>query len=110
MNTRRKLLLAMGAGAFAVPQWAWTQTAGRSYRIGWLNNSGAFKEPYDLAFVQRLAELGFVEGRNLSIERRSGENKLEKLPAAAAELGKLRAVALQNAVPPRQAIVWIETV
>jgi putative ABC transport system substrate-binding protein len=89
MKSRRELLLAMGAAALAAPRWAWSQSAGRSYRIGWINVSSSFDEPYSLAFVQRLAELGFVEGRNLVIERRGGENKLEKLPALAAELAKL---------------------
>jgi putative ABC transport system substrate-binding protein len=90
MFTRRKLLLTIGAGAVAVPRWAWTQPAGRIYRLGWISVSDSFKEPYSLAFVQRLAELGFVEGRNLSIERRHGDNKLERLPALSAELGKLK--------------------
>jgi putative ABC transport system substrate-binding protein len=85
---RRRFLAA--SGAMLAARFAGAQTAGRSYRIGWINISGSFKEPYDLALVQRLAELGFVEGRNLIIERRSGDNKLEKLPAAAAELAKLK--------------------
>ena len=90
MNTRRKLLLTMGAGALAVPRWAWAQPARRSYRLGWISVSNSFKEPYSIAFVQRLAELGFVEGRNLTIERRHGDNKLERMPAVSAELGKLK--------------------
>lgn len=90
MVTRRKLLLTIGAGAFAAPRWAWTQPVDRSYRIGWISVSDSFKEPYSLAFVQRLAELGFVERRNLTIERRHGDNKLERMPALSAELGKLK--------------------
>ena len=90
MITRRKLLLTIGASALAAPRWAWTQTAGRSYRIGWVSASDSFKEPYALAFVQRLAELGFVEGRNLSIERRHADSRLERMPALSAELGKLK--------------------
>jgi len=88
--SRRKLLIAIGAGAFGVPRWAWAQPAERSYRLGWLSVSDSYKEPYGLAFVQRLGELGLVEGRNLSIERRHGDNKLERLPALAAELAKLK--------------------
>jgi putative ABC transport system substrate-binding protein len=90
MNTRRQLLLAMG-GACAAARWAWAQAPGRSYRIGWIGLSEvAFKQPQALAFVQRLAELGFVEGRNLSIERRHGDDRLERMPAASAALGKLQ--------------------
>ncbi len=90
MITRRKLLLTIGASALATPRLAWTQTAGRSYRIGWISVTDSFKEPYSLAFVQRLAELGFVEGRNLTIERRHGDGRLEKMPALSAEFGKLK--------------------
>lgn len=91
MITRRKLLLTIGVAALAVPRWAWTQSAGRNYRLGWISvNSDGFKQPQALAFVQRLAELGFVEGRNLTIERRHGDDKLERMPALSAELGKLK--------------------
>ena len=69
---------------------ACAQVAGRSYRIGWLSVGDSFKEPYSLAFVQRLGELGFVEGRNLSIERRHSDNRLENLPALTTELAKLK--------------------
>ena len=65
MVARRKLLIAIGVGALAVARWAGAQPAGRSYRVGWLAVSDSFKEPYSLAFVQRLGELGLVEGRNL---------------------------------------------
>jgi len=90
MVVRRKLLLTIGAGALAPPRWAWTQTPGRSYRVGWISATDSFKEPYCQAFVQRLAELGFVEAGNLTIERRHGDNKIERLPALAADLGKLK--------------------
>ena len=90
MISRRKLLIAIGGSALAVPHWAGAQTAGRGYRLGWLSNSDVFKEPYSMAFVQRLGELDFVEGRNLTIERRHGDNRLERLPALAAELAKLK--------------------
>ena len=90
MLSRRKLLVAIGAGMLAAPYGSWAQPAARNYRIGWLSSSSNYNEPYSLAFVQRLAELGFVEGRNLTIERRHADNKLERLPAMAAELGKLK--------------------
>jgi len=89
MITRKNLLLAIGASALVSCRLGWAQTPGRKYRIGWISVSDSFKEPYGLAFVQRLAELGFVEGRNLTIERRHGDNKIERLPALAADLGKL---------------------
>jgi putative ABC transport system substrate-binding protein len=91
MITRRTLLLTIGAGALAVLRYGWSQPAERKYRLGWVSaSSDAFKQPQALAFVQHLAELGFVEGRNLIIERRHGGDKLERMPALAAELGRLK--------------------
>jgi putative tryptophan/tyrosine transport system substrate-binding protein len=90
MISRRDFLLRSGAAALALPRGARAQQAGRTYRVGWMSASDTFKEPYTLAFVQRLAELGFVEGRNLVLERRHGDNQLERLPALAAELGKVK--------------------
>jgi putative ABC transport system substrate-binding protein len=42
------------------------------------------------AFRQRLHELGYIEGKNIMIESRSAEGKLERLPALAAELLRLK--------------------
>jgi putative ABC transport system substrate-binding protein len=54
-----------------------------------LNVIDASKEPYTLAFVQRLRELGFAEGSNLAISRSHAGGKIEKLPSVAAELARL---------------------
>ena len=90
MLRRRTLLRTIGGGAVAMPLAAWSQVAGRTYRIGWLSVLDSFKEPYSLAFVQRLAELGFVEGRNLVIERRHADSRLDRMSAVAAELARLK--------------------
>jgi hypothetical protein len=89
--TGRELLLLPIGGVIAVPRPVRAQQAGHAYPIGWISSSAAgFKEPQALAFVQRQAELGFVEGRTFTIERRHPDNKLERLPAVAAKLGTLR--------------------
>ena len=88
MISRRKLLIAISAGTLIAPRTPSAQPAGRTYRIGWLSITEIFNEPHHLAFVQRLSELGLVEGRNLSIERLHAGNRLEQLPAIAAELAK----------------------
>ena len=90
MTTRRKLLLATCTAMLAAPRASVAQTAGRSYRVGWVSAADSFKEPYSLAFVQRLAALGFVEGRNLTIERRHFDGNPERVPALSAELGRLK--------------------
>jgi putative ABC transport system substrate-binding protein len=42
--------------------------------------------PHWVGFEQRLRDLGFVEGQNLAVDFRSVEGKIERLPAAMAEL------------------------
>lgn len=95
---RRRAFVALTA-IVAMPRWARAQPAKRSYRIGWLATIDSFKEPYGLAFVQRLRELGFVEGDNLSIPHRHAAGQLEKLPSLAAELVKLNCDVLFSAGP-----------
>ena len=58
-------------------------------RIGMLN-SGSPPTPLVESFKQGLRELGYVEGKNLLLEIRWGEGKLERLPALAAELVRLK--------------------
>ncbi len=87
---RRKVLFALGGSVLSAQMPAFGQTD-RQYRIGWLFTSAAgTREPYTLAFVKRLAELGYVEGRNLVLERRHADNTPAKLPAAAADLARLK--------------------
>ena len=86
---RREFMTIIGGAVLAGPRRVSAQPTGRSYRVGWISVSDSFAEPYALAFVERLGELGFVEGRNLTIERLHGDGKLERLPALATELAKL---------------------
>jgi putative ABC transport system substrate-binding protein len=90
MTSRRELVLALGA-AMIRPGLAQAQAEGRKYRLGVLATSAAVvKDPHWVEFFRRLGELGLVEGRNLTIERRQANEKIEKLPALAAELAKLK--------------------
>jgi len=88
MNRREFIGLIGGVTLFA-PRLASAQPTGRSSRVGWIGVNHGFAEPYAMAFVQRLGELGFIEGRNLTIERLHADGKLERLPALATELAKL---------------------
>lgn len=88
MNSRREFLVALGS-TLAWPRFAGAQPAERTYRIGWLSTGSislSRTEPYNVAFVQRLSELGFVEGRNLVIEYRAAEGRTERLAELAVDL------------------------
>jgi len=52
------------------------------------------------AFRQRLREIGFVEGKNIVIEPRYAEGKLERLPDLAAELVRLKVDVMVTAGGP----------
>ncbi|MGZ9241299.1 MAG: ABC transporter substrate-binding protein [Candidatus Binatia bacterium] len=66
------------------------QTAGIS-RIGFLaTTSGSIISTRLEVFRQRLRELGYVQGKNIVIDYRYAEGKLERLPALAAELVGLK--------------------
>ena len=86
MNTRRKLLVALGAGAFAVPLSCFAQSA-KVARVGYLGvTSAASAKSRIEALRVGLRELGYVEGKNLVIEFRWADDKYERLPALMAEL------------------------
>jgi len=55
------------------------------------------RPPSSLAFVQRLGELGFAEGKNLSITCRHAAGKVESFPRVAAELVTLNSDVLFSA-------------
>jgi putative ABC transport system substrate-binding protein len=70
--------------------------------IGYLSVGSLAPSAHLLAlFRQTLAEAGFVEGRNVAIEYRSGEGQYDRLPTLAADLAR-RQVALIVAIatPP----------
>jgi putative ABC transport system substrate-binding protein len=86
------LRLAVGIFLFLsglfYPVKAQTQQPPKVARIGWLGDS-AGTAPHQ-AFLRGLHELGYVEGRNIVIEYRYAEGRLERLPALAAELVALK--------------------
>ncbi len=66
------------------------QQAGKMYRIGYLHPGNIAKSPASRAFFQGLRDLGYVEGRNIIIERRSAKGRRDRLPELAAELVRLK--------------------
>jgi putative ABC transport system substrate-binding protein len=88
MNNRRKLIVALGAGALAAPFASFAQQQpAKVARIGFLGNSTAALEANLIGpFREGLRDLGYVEGRNIVIEYRWAEGKYERFPALIAEL------------------------
>jgi putative ABC transport system substrate-binding protein len=82
---RRTLLIS--AIAAALPEFAVAETAQRLARIGWVTAQQASSlTPYVEAFRSGLADLGYIEGRNLVLVLRYGDDNLERVPELAAEL------------------------
>jgi putative ABC transport system substrate-binding protein len=81
----RRALIAGLAGAVALP---FTTRAQQPMPVvGFLRSSSlAPFENLGAALRQGLKEAGFIEGRNVAIESRFGDNQNERLPALAAEL------------------------
>jgi putative tryptophan/tyrosine transport system substrate-binding protein len=66
---------------------AGAQQAGKIFRIGFLDNSTASGMAVLVdAFRQELRKLGWIEGKNFTIEYRFAEQKIERLPELAADL------------------------
>src|SRR5207247_11051700 len=87
---RRAFISTLAGGLLAAPLAAEAQQAAKVARIGYLSPNLAADPIVQEAFGQGLRDLGYVEGRNLVIEYRDAEGKLERLPALAAELVDLR--------------------
>jgi len=67
------------------------QQTGKIPRIGFLDNSTASGSAVSLeAFRQEMSKLGWIEGKNITIEYRFAEQKLERLPELAADLVRLK--------------------
>ena len=91
MNNRRKLVIALGAGALAAPFDSFAQQQRKIVRIGYLGPTSPAKNSSQLeAFRASLRELGYEEGKNLVIEFRWAEEKYERFPEMAAELVSLK--------------------
>ena len=89
--SRRGFLGALG-GALVLPCRVDAQPAEGGRRMCWLsagaNPRAVRAETYNSAFLQRLADLGFVEGRNLTVEIATAADQPERMPEVATELAR----------------------
>ena len=74
----------------ATPLSAAAQSPAKVFRVGFLSLATGPEPKTDDAIVQGLRDLGYVEGRNLLVERRYAAAKAERLEALATELVQLK--------------------
>jgi putative ABC transport system substrate-binding protein len=92
---RRRFIEVIAGGLLAEPLASEAQQVGRMYRIGYLfegappDQTPTPRSPLR-ALEETLRELGYVEGRNLVVERRFAAFKYDRLPDLAAELVRLK--------------------
>ena len=95
---RREFITLLGGAITAWPQAAPAQQAHKVYRVGLVFTTAPLSEmvgpdpiiPGARAVVHGLRDLGYIEGQNLVLERRSAEGRFERIPAIAAELVALK--------------------
>jgi putative ABC transport system substrate-binding protein len=80
-------LVAVGA-LLVAPLTAEAQRTGRVYRIGFVSPTSS--GPRNVALLQGLRELGYIEGANVNIEMRFAEGKPERLPGLVDEVIRLK--------------------
>jgi putative tryptophan/tyrosine transport system substrate-binding protein len=103
LNTRRGIMLGLGAVLMVAPLRSLAQRQDRTWRVGFLSartRPQSLDADYYGAFPRRMRELGYVEGRNLIIEWRFADGDYDRLPALAAELVKLKVDVIVALGPP----------
>jgi putative tryptophan/tyrosine transport system substrate-binding protein len=80
-------VLALGASLLAMPTSLMAQKAPGISRVGWLEVCGPGpRRPHFDLFRARLAEKGYVEGKNLIIEQRFADCRYDRMATLAADL------------------------
>jgi ABC-type uncharacterized transport system substrate-binding protein len=82
--------LSLGIVLLATVSVVQAQQQAKISRIGWLGIGTATSVSRYKEFQRALHELGYVDGKNITFEYRSADNKLDRLPALAEELVRLK--------------------
>lgn len=93
MNMQRRPLMVGGIVLLAATSAPFAQTPAKVWRIGYLSQ-GAGENNHTRAFVEGMRALGYIEGRNLSIEYRFSGEQWDRLPVLANELVQLKVDAI----------------
>ena len=99
---RKITVLALSTMLFAICGSVEAQQTSKIFKIGYLDNSTASGSAVLLdAFRQELSKLGWIEGKNITIEYRFAEQKTDRLPELAADLVRLKVdLIVVNSPPP----------
>ena len=91
MNPIHSLCFALFAILLTISFPAEAQLANKIPRIGYISGTGDAKNPgtHIEAFQQGLRDLGYVEGKNILVEYRHAEGKLDRVSSLLAELAQL---------------------
>jgi ABC-type uncharacterized transport system substrate-binding protein len=88
---RREFVTLLGSAAIPWPLAAGAQQLRKLPTIGFFGQSTrSAASEWAAAFVQRLRELGWIDGRNVAIEYRWGEGRNERFAEIAAEFVRLK--------------------
>jgi putative ABC transport system substrate-binding protein len=111
---RREFITLLGVAAASWSLAAQAQQAGRLPTIGFLGADASAFSPWTAAFVARLRELGWIEGKTIAIEYRWSQGRSERYAEIADEFVRLKVdaiVTVGSAVPiVRQATAVIPIV
>jgi putative ABC transport system substrate-binding protein len=97
---RRKFITLLGGAAAAWPLAVRAQQTSSHPLIGVLSPLSSASAAHIEAFRIGLRELGYVEGRNITIELRFAEGVIERLPELATELVALKPAVIVAGSPP----------
>jgi putative ABC transport system substrate-binding protein len=99
---RRDFITLLGSAAMAWPLEARAQQPAKLPTIGYLGpNTRSLDSQRLVAFVERLRELGWIEGRTIAIEYRWAEGRNDRLAETAAEFVQRKVdVIVTSATPP----------
>ena len=87
---KRRAFITLLGGAVVWPLAARAQQAGKLPTVGFLGSNASAWSTWTAAFVQRLRELGWIEGRTIAIEYRWSEGRPERNAEIAAEFVRLK--------------------
>jgi len=111
---KRRAFITLLGGAAARPLAARAQQANKLPTVGFLGADASAFSPWTAAFVARLGELGWIEGKTVAIEYRWSQGRSERYADIAAEFVRLKVdviVTVGSAVPiVRQATAVIPIV